>query len=557
MTMTHNNLVSDPWVAALYTDGKNRYVSLETLFTDWNQIADITGVDGMSTLCIMHFLKIILMRVSGGVANVADVRALLDSNDLQQNVLQYLAENKDLFNVRDETKPFLQIAEIGTLKASNGSMLCQPENLNALLITGKTEKDLLFGYQYLIDDVPPFEFIDIAQFLLREAFAGKYGRCSSLSSSKVDEMRKLGQSKFEANASKSLLPNRTHVVAKLPTLRETIIVNLPKCLVDETEVAPWEKSRRPFPVTVTPDNEFQLLSTLSKSTLILWNGDAPYKVFSGPSEKIQREWIDDTLPLRNDLLQSCPRITAANVLKFLSPSNKSSDWSDMRTIFETLGHSSIQPAPITEHWQDLRDAGLMPESIGYEVLGVVMAGLNNPAIASVTQASMTVPSNVFEQGLVSKNLLGLLAFISRINREAFLPGYDDSNEKGDKKKRLLNKRPLNLLNQFARWAKPGLGSGDALKTRYPLSEQYLGLSQPLFEEAVQWIIDNPNAGLVAVSDKFKSLKKRTLDIALGLWNQTLGTLPLTTIGYVQAVGHANAKFQFIKRKLEEEINGTR
>ena len=110
--MTHNNLVTDPWVAALYTDGKNRYVSLETLFSDWDDIADVTGVDGQSTLCILHFLKLLVMRVSGGVTDTDDVKALLESDELQQKILSYLEENKHLFNIRDVKRPFLQIAEI-------------------------------------------------------------------------------------------------------------------------------------------------------------------------------------------------------------------------------------------------------------------------------------------------------------------------------------------------------------------------------------------------------------------------------------------------------------
>ena len=368
-------------------------------------------------------------------------------------------------------------------------------------------------------------------------------------------MEALGQSTFEANACKPLLSNRTHVVAKMPTIKQTLIVNLPICTVDADAVAPWEKVRRPFPETVLPETEFELSSVLTKSTLILWDGDSPYKVFSGPGEKIDADWAKDTLPQRYDLLQGCPRIIAEHVIKFLMPTSASSEWSNIKTIFETVGHSSIQPAPITNHWCEMREEGIIPATVGYEVFGVVMAGLQNPAISRVTQASMTVPSSVFQDSPHKNQLLRLLAFISRIDREIMLPGYDqkEGDTKADRSK-MIHRRPLNLLNQFAKWTK-GQGTGSALKTRFPLSEQYLGLCIDIFYDAVQWITDNPDADSKDVYLKFKTLKERALHFAMGIWNQTIGTLPMTSIKYVQAIGHANAKVQFINRKLQEEING--
>jgi len=103
------NLVTKPWIPILRLDGKTDLASLQQIFKEGNQYAD---------LAVRPHERIALMRLLICIAQVAlDGPENIDEWDnapqtLPKAASSYLDEKKGLFELFDNEKPFLQIAEL-------------------------------------------------------------------------------------------------------------------------------------------------------------------------------------------------------------------------------------------------------------------------------------------------------------------------------------------------------------------------------------------------------------------------------------------------------------
>ena len=124
----HFNLITDPWILAIYQDDTCREVSIEAVFRDAEEIREISGDSPQQVEPILRLLLAILYRqLSQEGAKTEDT--LLDwweetwengHFDLDR-IFSYLESVRDRFDLFDEDHPFYQLAGLEyTKKDPNG-----------------------------------------------------------------------------------------------------------------------------------------------------------------------------------------------------------------------------------------------------------------------------------------------------------------------------------------------------------------------------------------------------------------------------------------------------
>lgn len=107
------NLVSDPWISVLFTDGKRAELGLRDLFARAGEIADVEGDAPHVRVALLRLLLAILHRALRGPRDDDEWERLLwRSADGFKIASSYLEEKKEAFELFDPDRPFWQCADL-------------------------------------------------------------------------------------------------------------------------------------------------------------------------------------------------------------------------------------------------------------------------------------------------------------------------------------------------------------------------------------------------------------------------------------------------------------
>lgn len=543
------NLCRDPWISVLMHDGSNRFVSLIELFQMWRGIADFNGNTTLNTAAIHHLLKLLILRVSGGWETTAQFKQVRDDKELGDRIVQYLMDNQHLFTIGDPEHPFLQNAKLLPHLPAQKDWV--GKGIDWLRIRQKGKKDNRFGVTATVRNPPEFDGIELAQFLLVDAWFSIFG---SANEPRTDAKKAIGFPLGKVSASDALLPGTILVSAKADNLRESLLLNTPATKLRSDDLAPWEQEQSMIPAPAVIDTVWDAMTVLTRNTLLLWEDDRVVAAFSGVNKKISGDLKQSAVD--RNLLPACPKRATDKGTFLASPVRSQPIWADTEAVFEVSSEITKyrrMPAPQVEFWAQLKLDGLLPDVLVYETTSTIRGGSQNPVIVDTRINSMEISTDIFDDetpaGLA---LFELFLFIDNLNRAAF----KCSDPKQGKPKAPKDRPPLALLRNKMRMFANDAAFGSKMEARFPMTQQFLARAQGIFETALAEVVDNPDADWKFWEKRIQYFKQQSLDLAVEIWNQHILSIPLTTPANVEGVGQAHGRFKMLtnifQRKIMEE-----
>lgn len=546
MSLKDFNLAIHDWIAALYANGDARYISLIKLFQDWDQICCINGTTTTNTVTINKLLQLLLLKVTKGFTGVDDFKLLINDQDLGQKVVSYLQGNVNLFCIGCPDKPFLQNPDVLPLINSDGT--------NTFRIAALGKEDV-FGYRGTLRQPPVFSGIELAQFVLTANWTAPCGLTDAPVSKLCKEAGIINWG--NAGASAAVLYNRPSVGLRAGTLRETLLYNLPPGKISEDALAPWERSRALQPQTVVPQDAFELQSVLTRTVLLIWDGDQIKGVYSGKGDLLPKEF-NESLP-SSGMLPTYPTITTKNGTKVFAKVQKNAPlWADLSTLFLAspagIKGNGIHQAPIVDWWRLLAKQGLLPDELSYVVSSVIPANKDRGNLAATTINELGIPVEVFDESSTTGSaLFSLFKFIADIERTFFRLNNGGVQKK---EKSLKQMAPLSLFRRFAGLFPKDLQGELKMLTKYPMSGQFLMLAQDIFMKAVADTIDYSQRPYRQWKERISTYKEEVLQIAVTTWHRVIGAVPLSSPTYFQAVGYSHSKVRMLTNLYRKQIHGS-
>lgn len=139
---TSFNLIDEPWILVRHNDGGTRELSLKETFLNWTEIRELVGELPTVSFAIQRLLMAILYRAAATQRDAvtdADVWMDLwqDPDGYSENVLSYLEEYRDRFDLRHPDFPFFQVADLHSARneISNLERLVVDSPLGGLFTT--------------------------------------------------------------------------------------------------------------------------------------------------------------------------------------------------------------------------------------------------------------------------------------------------------------------------------------------------------------------------------------------------------------------------------------
>lgn len=139
---TSFNLIDEPWILVRHNDGGARELSLKETFLNWTEIRELVGELPTVSFAIQRLLMAILYRAAATQRDAvtdADVWMDLwqDPDGYSENVLSYLEEYRDRFDLRHPDFPFFQVADLHSARneISNLERLVLDSPLGGLFTT--------------------------------------------------------------------------------------------------------------------------------------------------------------------------------------------------------------------------------------------------------------------------------------------------------------------------------------------------------------------------------------------------------------------------------------
>jgi CRISPR system Cascade subunit CasA len=117
ITLSQFSLLDEPWIPALYIDGRTRQVSLRQILAESDRIRSITGDLPTQSFALLRLVLAVLHRAVGGPPSERNWRTLWHSRALPLiDIDSYLDAHRDRFNLTHPTAPFYQVATLRTAK---------------------------------------------------------------------------------------------------------------------------------------------------------------------------------------------------------------------------------------------------------------------------------------------------------------------------------------------------------------------------------------------------------------------------------------------------------
>lgn len=122
-TLALFSLLDQPWVPALYIDGRTRMVSLRQLFVDSERIKSIVGDLPTQTFALLRLALAVLHRAVDGPPDEKTWRALWRRPGLPlSDIDTYLDAFRERFDLNHPATPFYQVATLHTAKGEVGGL---------------------------------------------------------------------------------------------------------------------------------------------------------------------------------------------------------------------------------------------------------------------------------------------------------------------------------------------------------------------------------------------------------------------------------------------------
>lgn len=100
------NLIQQPWIPTITSDGLYRELSLLNLFEQWESLRELQADNPPTTLALHRFLLAILHRVYTGPQDEEHWEEIKDDNG--KEIFTYLKEHQDCFDLLHPDRPFMQ-----------------------------------------------------------------------------------------------------------------------------------------------------------------------------------------------------------------------------------------------------------------------------------------------------------------------------------------------------------------------------------------------------------------------------------------------------------------
>jgi CRISPR system Cascade subunit CasA len=111
------DLLEEPWIPALCTDGSTATCSLRQVLRDAHLIREIHGDVPTTTFALIRLLLAVLHRAVVVHADPAEAwRQLWESSELPGMIDDYLCAHRSRFDLLDSRMPFFQVAGLATMK---------------------------------------------------------------------------------------------------------------------------------------------------------------------------------------------------------------------------------------------------------------------------------------------------------------------------------------------------------------------------------------------------------------------------------------------------------
>lgn len=116
------DLTRQPWIPVLRTDGVETELSLVEVFEQAEQVRRLVGDVPTQDFTLLRLLLAVLHDAIDGPGEIEDWAELWEEGLPLEQVLNYLAEHADRFDLLHPSTPFLQVADLRTSKGEYGSL---------------------------------------------------------------------------------------------------------------------------------------------------------------------------------------------------------------------------------------------------------------------------------------------------------------------------------------------------------------------------------------------------------------------------------------------------
>lgn len=131
------NLVTEPWIPVLHSNGERQLASLHQVFTEGRDYADL-AVRPHERIALMRLLTAIAQAALDGPKDIGEWDAALDR--LPDSAARYLKGSKDSFELFHAERPFLQLTKLSAPpkagKERDGEAVTSVSKLDFALATG-------------------------------------------------------------------------------------------------------------------------------------------------------------------------------------------------------------------------------------------------------------------------------------------------------------------------------------------------------------------------------------------------------------------------------------
>jgi CRISPR system Cascade subunit CasA len=331
------NLVHDPWISVVRSDGTCQEVSLIDFFTQWQNLHDIQAENPPTKFSMFRFLQAILNHVYQGPHNVNEWEDIQEDNG--KKVIAYLEKNHDRFDLFHLEYPFMQDPDI--LEEDAGEVY-----LASVLHGNNTSTVFCHEHQWSNVTIP---IAESARLLLRLQNFDTGGR------------------KTGATDSAAVMPlmDAANVLVRGDNLRETLLFNLMKYIPATTgeDLPSWERKLKK-PQERVPGGLVDYLTFSWRRVRLFTQNSRVVKIALHPGDKLPK-----SVSASQWECAVAYRRSSKGDLLTVRLNSKRSLWRDSAVFLQSSDEGSSRPR-IIDWITDLKFAGLITKNLPLQVLGL-------------------------------------------------------------------------------------------------------------------------------------------------------------------------------------------
>jgi len=526
------NLVDEPWISVVGSNGVAREVSLREAFVQASDIASISGELPTQDIAILRTLLAILHRAVKGPKNVRQWIQIRDSwDETLTKINSYLDSFYDRFWLQHPQHPFFQVADL--VKATRDP---SPDPLTKLIVDGTASKNKPSTFATrLVDEQTVIGWNEAARWLIHaQAFdvAGNHPAA-------MGDPRMLPSRNVSGKVGTGWLGQigLVHVVGN--SLHETLTLNA-LSLKNMDDLPVWERpalTALPEGWTSTggrgqlyrrPKGPIDLYSWPSRRIRLFGDHESVHRVFVAYGDKIDRENMHGEEPM-----SAWIPLDAGYIPRTHDPTR--AFWRGLASLLPNVGTlSRPMQQPLLSDWiEELRKRNEFPgELVRWRAAGYEY-GKQNSSIVEMFSDQLIIPLALFDD----ENLADLVVDSVRVSEKSVdilgnlaldLAKASGRRPSGDKEKDLAPKTRISSFayasmdSLFREWV-VSLDEGvDLLTARQQWHKSVKRLIRELAFQAIDATGPTSFAGRFAPHEKFPDDLGRAMN---RFENQLRKTLP--------------------------------